>query len=178
MSSRSDDHSWKGHAKGINLESGDAANENGVQMPITARDKLVRFVRMRCAVCGFGSNRASPFLRRIDLADDGYVFRFGLAGLAILADVEADLLAIRKSAATHGRDVNEYVRSTIVGGDEAEALILSEKFNGASGHDAILNALCSYGIAVEVQNGKATTDWIFLTDSDRSDRFEVSGGGE
>ncbi|MDQ0322837.1 hypothetical protein QO002_005043 [Pararhizobium capsulatum DSM 1112] len=61
-----------------------------------------------------------------------------LARLVISLQVEADLLTFDEFAHTgalYGRDVNEGVRATVVGLNEAEALGGIKPFNCASGHD-------------------------------------------
>ena len=67
------------------------------------------------------------------------VFGLGLAGLAILADIVADLLAVCQGAAEANRgDVNEDVWAAIIWSNEAEALVLGEKFNGTGCHDFLV----------------------------------------
>jgi hypothetical protein len=61
----------------------------------------------------------------------------GLAGAAVLLDLEVDLLTfneIRHASAFNSRDVDENVRTAGVGLDEAEALGSVEPFYGASRH--------------------------------------------
>lgn len=63
------------------------------------------------------------------------VLGFRLAGLAVLSQLVADLLAIlKRTGKTERRDVNEYVWAATVRGNEAKALVLGEEFYGASCH--------------------------------------------
>ena len=75
----------------------------------------------------------------ISLSQNSNVFGLRFAGLAILADIVANLLTVGQSAAeADSGDVNEDVWATVVWGDEAEALILCEKFNCTGCHDVLV----------------------------------------
>lgn len=62
------------------------------------------------------------------ILEEFYVLSLGLAGVSILPQVVADFLAIAQGrATTDGQDGYEYIRTSIVRGDKAEAFVLSEK---------------------------------------------------
>jgi hypothetical protein len=65
------------------------------------------------------------------------IIRGHLAAFAIGYEFEVHLLAftqIAQSGAFHGTDVNERIRPTLIGCDEAEALLGIEPFDGAGWH--------------------------------------------
>jgi len=75
----------------------------------------------------------------ISLSQNSNVLGFRLAGLAILADIVADLLTVGQSAAeADTRDVNEDVWAAVVWGDEAEPLILCKKFYCTGCHNVLV----------------------------------------
>lgn len=77
------------------------------------------------------ARRAEPTLH----SKNADVLGFRLAGLAVLSQLVADLLAIlKRTAKTERRDVNEYVWAAIVRGNEAKALVLGEELYSASCH--------------------------------------------
>jgi len=72
------------------------------------------------------------------------VLGFGLPGLAILAELVADSLAVADRSALNGRDVNEDVLTAVVRRDEAEALVLIEKLYSAGRTSPMLWFLEAY----------------------------------
>lgn len=77
--------------------------------------------------------------RRRNRSERVDVFSLGLAGLAILAEFVADLLAITQSRAiSDSRDVHEHVRAAIFRRDKAKALVLIEKLHSAGRHQRSL----------------------------------------
>ena len=69
----------------------------------------------------------------------GQVVGGGFAGPLVLDDLVVDLLTLIEAVQTralYGGDVDEDVRPTFVGLDEAIALLAVEPFYGASCHDA------------------------------------------
>ena len=78
---------------------------------------------------------------------NNHVLCFRLAGLAVLTDIKADLLAIRQGASeADSRDMDEHIRSTIVRRNKSEALVLREKFDRTSCHHILIVWLRAYGI--------------------------------
>src|SRR5688572_24626435 len=70
-------------------------------------------------------------------SENADAFGLRLACLAILANFEANLVAVTQRAALlQGRNVNENVWTAIVRRDEAKALVFSEKFNRTGRHDS------------------------------------------
>jgi hypothetical protein len=64
------------------------------------------------------------------------VLSLRFSGLAILANFEADLVAFaERPAALQRRHVNKNVLSATLRGDEAEALVVIEEFNGTCRHE-------------------------------------------
>jgi len=76
--------------------------------------------------------------RRDHVASDFFeLIGRGLAGAAVLLDLVAHLLAllqIAQAGALDGADVNENVRSAIIGLDEAKALLTVEPFHSSVSH--------------------------------------------
>lgn len=69
------------------------------------------------------------------LLQNGDVLSLCLASLAVLANIVADLLSIgQRAAEAYGRDMNEDVWAAVIRSNEAEALILCEKFNCTGCH--------------------------------------------
>lgn len=85
--------------------------------------------------------RASLFGELADChrrSEDRNVLCLRLSCFAILTDFEADLVALmERAAALERRNVDEYVLSAIVRGDEAEALVYVEKLYGTCHHLAV-----------------------------------------
>jgi hypothetical protein len=86
------------------------------------------FAYRRIATESSGDQRVSDFLELIG---------GGLAGALVLGDLVAHLLAfaqIAQAGALDRADMNENVRATIIGLDEAEAFLTIEPFHNSGSH--------------------------------------------
>jgi hypothetical protein len=79
-------------------------------------------------------------------SDGRDVLSLRFSGLAILSDFEADLVAFaERPAALQRRHVNKNVLPATLRGDEAEALVVIEEFNGTCRHEITIS-LCRSAI--------------------------------
>ena len=99
------------------------------------------------ARCGQGSSCGLPLLLAVRKSDGLQILGRALAGAFVLHDLEAELLAFDDGAeagALHSRNMDENVRSAVVGLDEAEAFGRVEELDSSSNHDDFLIAHRKY----------------------------------
>jgi hypothetical protein len=75
------------------------------------------------------------FERQSTGSEYGDVFGLRFSGLAILADLEADLIAFaQRATGLEGRHVNEDIPAATIRRDESKTLVAVEEFNSTSRH--------------------------------------------